>query len=166
MSKAVLIAEDSDDDAMAIRAALRNAGVTLPLRFVTDGSSVIAYLKGAREYVDREIFPLPNVLLLDLKMPRLDGFQVMEWLKTQKQFHDLLIVVLSGMGELSNIREAYMLGARSFLIKPIRVTDVRNVMRAYSTYWEPDLTSDSAETPTTFRTGHSLSDARNSRLYV
>src|SRR5215469_16748602 len=107
MQKAVMIAEDSDDDAMAIRATLRNAGVTLPLKFVTDGSSVIAYLKGTGEYADREKFPIPSVLLLDLRMPRLNGFQVMEWLKTQKQFHDLLVVALGGHGELSKMREAY-----------------------------------------------------------
>jgi len=166
MSKAVLIAEDNDDDAMAIRTALRNAGVTLPLKFVTNGSSVIDYFKGTGEYVDRERFPLPNVLLLDLKMPRLDGFQVMEWLATQKRFHDLLIVVLSGNGELSNMRGAFLLGARSFLTKPCRVADVKNLMRAYSTYWEPELASDTPETSTPLQPGHSLSDAKNSRLYV
>jgi len=142
MTKAVLIAEDNDDDAMAIRAVLRNAGVTIPLKFVTNGALVVAYLKGTGDYVDREKFPLPSVLLLDLKMPRLDGFQVMAWIKTQKQFRDLLIVVLSGMDELANIREAYYLGARSFLIKPCRVADVRNVLRSYSIYWAPDITSD------------------------
>jgi CheY-like chemotaxis protein len=109
-----------------------------PVRFVTDGSSVIAYLKGTGEYDDREKFPLPGVLLLDLIMPRLDGFQVMEWLKTQSQFADMLIVVLTGHGHLSNMREAYMLGARSFLTKPCRVEDVQNLLDGFSSYWDVD----------------------------
>src|SRR5215469_9727794 len=107
MHKAVLIAEDNENDAMAIRATLRDAGITIPLKFVANGSSAIAYLKGTGEYADREKFPLPSVLLIDLRMPLLDGFQVLEWLRTQKQFHDLLIVVLGGHGELSKMREAY-----------------------------------------------------------
>lgn len=169
MQKAVLIAEDSENDAMAIHATLRDAGVTLPLKFVADGSSVIAYLKGAGEYADREKFPLPSVLLMDLRMPFLDGFQVMEWLKTQKRFHDLLIVALSGHGELSNVREAHFFGARSFLTKPCRMVDVKNLMRTYSTYFEPDSTSGTAVTPTTpptIETGYTVSPDKNSRVHL
>jgi len=154
---------------MAIRATLRDAGVALPLKFVTDGSSAIAYLNGSGEYRDREKFPLPSVLLLDLKMPRLDGFQVMEWLKTQKRFNDLLIVVVSGNGDLSNIPKAYSLGARSFLMKPIRVADIQNLMRSHSTHWGTDSTAGTTgkpRKPPIPRTGRSVSPAKNPWLHL
>jgi CheY-like chemotaxis protein len=138
MPKVILIADDSENDVIAIRETLKDAGVINPIITVEDGRGVVAYLKGEGEYVDRKKFPLPSILLLDLKMPRMGGFRVMEWLSEHQKMRDILVIVLSGQdrGELENVRRAYRLGARSFLVKPCHVQEIHNLIRAYSTYWE------------------------------
>jgi CheY-like chemotaxis protein len=138
MAKLILIADDDDDDVKACKDVLKRVGVNNPLLRVRDGEDVICYLKGEGKYEDRKKFPLPCVLLLDLKMARIGGFGVLEWLKPQKEFGDILTVVLSGHNDLENVRRAYQLGARSFLMKPCHPQDVQNLMRAYSRYWETD----------------------------
>jgi len=132
----ILIADDNEDDAVAIVETLKSAGIRNQLRLVGDGREVIAYLKGHEHYGDRKKHPLPSVLLLDLKMPRLGGFEVLEWLRFSMPAKDILIIILSGHGELGDIKRGYELGARSFLIKPCHAEDIRNLVRAYSTYWE------------------------------
>jgi len=138
MAKLILIADDDDDDAKAFKDVLKKAGITNPVLRVRDGEDVISYLKGEGKYENRKKFPLPSVLLLDLKMARVGGFSVLEWLKPQKEFKDILAVVLSGHNDLENVRRAYHLGARSFLMKPCHPQEVQNLMRAYSSYWETD----------------------------
>jgi len=136
MAKTILIADDNENDAFAINATLKRAGINNSLMMVSDGSDVIAYFKGDKGYGDRTKFPRPSVLLLDLKMPRIGGFAVLEWLREKKELENLLVIVLTGHGELENLKRAYELGARSFLVKPCSVEDVGNLVRAYSMYWE------------------------------
>lgn len=148
MSKIVLIVDDDENDVFAISETLSNAGVKNPLITVSDGADVISYFAGMGRYADREKFPLPRVLLLDLKMQRMGGFSVMEWLNQQHKSvrADLLVVVLTAHGELENVRRAYQLGARSFLTKPCSVDDVRNLVRGYSTFWETEKSIELAPT--------------------
>lgn len=134
----ILIADDNENDVIAIVQTLKAAGVKNPLGLVGDGGEVIAYLKGEKQYADRTKYPLPTVLLLDLKMPRTGGFQVLEWLRLALPLRDILIVILSGYGELQDVRRGYELGARSFLQKPCRLDDIKNLVQAYSIYWETD----------------------------
>jgi len=135
MAKPILIADDDEDDLTAIRKILKQAGAKNPVFTVDDGEKVIAYLKGEEKFGNREKYPIPAILFLDLKMRRKSGFDVMEWIR-DTSFRDILIVALSGHGELESVRRAYQLGARSFLLKPCEVADVLNLMAAYSTYWD------------------------------
>jgi CheY-like chemotaxis protein len=139
MDNAILVADDNDDDVMGILMALRNAGVKNPVQTVSDGDLALAYLRGHGAFANRERFPLPGILLLDLKMPRLGGFAVMEWLQTQPQFKKLLIIVLSGHNQLREVQQAYKLGAHSFLIKPCTADDIGNLMRWFAEHWEVDM---------------------------
>ena len=132
----ILIADDNENDATVIVETLKALGVKNPITLVGDGREVIAYLKGNSQYSDRSTYPLPSVLLLDLKMPQIGGFEVLEWLKLAMPTRDFLIVILSGYNELKNIRRGYELGARSFLPKPCRMEDIQNLIRAYPTYWQ------------------------------
>lgn len=149
MVKAVLIADDNPEHVVRIRTTLRDAGSVLPMTFVSNAAAVIAYLMGTGQFSRRERFPLPNILLLDLKMPQLDGFKVLEWIRKQKQFDDLLIVILTDR-ELSYLHEAFRLGARVFLTKPCRVHEVQNLMRTHSTHWEAESEEDTLETQPNF----------------
>jgi CheY-like chemotaxis protein len=135
MIRPILLAEDSEDDAILIQATLKKAEVHNPVLAVSNGAQAIAYLKGEKFYADRNLFPLPGVILLDLKMPHKNGFEVLEWWKNQPQLQDILIVVLSGYYDLESIRYAYSLGARSFLIKPCKVEDIINLRQAFSGAW-------------------------------
>jgi FixJ family two-component response regulator len=96
-------------------------------------------LRGDNQYADRKEFPVPSVLLLDLKMRRKSGFDVLEWLTFHEEFENMLVVVLSGHGELKNVRDAYQLGAHSFLIKPCHVEDVLNLISTYPEHWKTSL---------------------------
>jgi CheY-like chemotaxis protein len=130
----VLLAEDNENDVLMFRRASRNAKFTNPVYVVNDGEEVIAYLKGEGKYADRRRHPLPRLLLLDIKMPRKNGFDVLEWVRTQPQFVDLEIVVLSSSDEIRDINRAYELGANSFLVKPMFFSEFVGMLEALHSY--------------------------------
>src|SRR5215213_4835322 len=95
MAKRVLIAEDDPSDVFFLKRAFGLAGVPAVLTFVRDGQEALHYLDGESRYADRKAFPLPDLMLLDLKMPRLDGFDVLNWLRQQPGLKRLLVTVLT-----------------------------------------------------------------------
>jgi len=114
----ILLAEDREDDVIIIRKAFAKTNFPYVLKVVGDGEQAIAYLKGEAPYDDRSRFPLPSLLLLDLKMPRKDGFEVLDWIRGQPEFFGLRVVVLTSSKLTSDINLAYERGASSFLVKP------------------------------------------------
>jgi len=131
----ILLAEDNENHVLLIRRAFEQAGLVNPLYVVSDGEEVIAYLKGEGKYANREEYPLPCLLLLDLKMPRKDGFEVLEWLQSQPKLSLLRTVVLTTSEELRDVNRAYKLGANSFLTKPIDFRDFVQLTAAVKGYW-------------------------------
>jgi CheY-like chemotaxis protein len=131
----VLIAEDSENDLLMLRRAFRQASILAPMQHVSDGEQVIAYLKGEGKFGRRDEFPLPDVLLLDLKMPRKNGFEVLEWLQTQPSLRELRVVVLTTSEELRDVNRAYALGAASFLTKPLNFVEFKDTIQAMYSYW-------------------------------
>jgi CheY-like chemotaxis protein len=132
----ILLAEDERDDALQTQTTLRSAGVLNPVVLVADGDEAIAYLKGESQFSNRQKFPYPGILLLDLKMPRVDGFRVLSWLNFQCDREKPLVIVLSGHGELRNIQRAYdEFRAHSFFIKPLLISDVHNSIRVHNRSW-------------------------------
>jgi CheY-like chemotaxis protein len=134
----VLIADDYQDDVDLFKIALQQTGVTNPVYVVHDGDEVINYLQGRGAFADRVCFPLPRVLFLDLKMPQVDGFEVLRWLKENPQFDELLVVVLSGAGEAREINQAYQLGADTFIVKPFRREDIESLVKNHREHWHFD----------------------------
>src|ERR1044072_863856 len=94
MSLTVLTVDDSNDDTLLLRRACRRAKVRFSLQCVDDGTKAIAYLSGLDTFSDRSVHPLPNLILLDLKMPIKTGFEVLDWLPNQPQFKSLPVAVL------------------------------------------------------------------------
>jgi CheY-like chemotaxis protein len=113
----VLVADDSDDDRLLIKTALQRATRLKLVGEATDGLETIAYFKGQGPFGDRERFPLPDLLLLDLKMPGKDGFEVLEWLGTQP-LEKLNVVVLTDSMQPEHLQRALNLGADFFQVKP------------------------------------------------
>lgn len=136
MQRPILLAEDYLPDAEAVQRSFKKQGVTIPIFVVPDGVEAIAYLKGEGIYADRAKFPLPGMLLLDLKMPRRSGLQVLEWCNTQVHLKDMLIVVLSGYRELKEVARAYELGASTFFTKPLNDDDIVNLAERFRTHWD------------------------------
>jgi len=122
----VLVADDSDDDRLLLRAAMRRAARLRIVAEVADGCEVIAYLQGRDAYANRKRYPLPDLLLLDLKMPLMDGFEVLEWMGKQS-FPGLTVVVLTASMQAEHIKRALDQGADLFQVKP-RTNQEREAM--------------------------------------
>src|ERR1051325_10934839 len=119
----ILLAEDEEDYVVLIRHAFSQANILNPLFVVWNGEEVIWYLKGEGKYANRDEYPLPDLLLLDLKMPRVNGFEVLEWIRRQPGLSALRVLVLTSSDEIRDVNKAYKLGANSFLVKPMDFQD-------------------------------------------
>lgn len=129
----VLVADDSDADRSLLKTAMRHAPRLQVIGEVADGVETIAYLKGQEHFCDRQKYPLPDLLLLDLKMPLQDGFEVLEWLQTQPR-RNLTVVVLTDSMQPEHIKRALDLGADLFQVKPRTNHDRQIMIQALEEY--------------------------------
>jgi len=114
----ILVVDDDDCASLLVSTVFERAGLVQPLQFARDGVEAIDYLSGAGAYADRTQFPLPTVVLLDLNMPRKNGFEVLAWLRDQPELKRLHVYVLSASSQEEDIRRCYNLGANAYLVKP------------------------------------------------
>jgi len=133
--KAILVADDSAEDAFILKRAFERAGMTVPIEFVKDGQELIDYLSGRNGFADRRTHPMPRVVLLDLKMPKLDGFDVLRWLQQQPELRRLIVTVLSSSNESKDVNLAYDLGANSYVVKPGSLSGYANIVEKLRDYW-------------------------------
>jgi CheY-like chemotaxis protein len=131
----ILLAEDNEDDLWLMQQALKKANLPRPAMVVRDGAQTIDYLAGNGIYADRSKYPFPFVLLLDLKMPQKDGFEVLEWWKSQSHPQHLTIIVLTSSAFRVDIERAYALGATSYLCKPSELEDLSEMIGRILQYW-------------------------------
>jgi CheY-like chemotaxis protein len=134
-SGTILLVEDNEDDVFLMKRALKGAGVTNPLQVVEDGQQAIDYLSGTAAFTDRSQFPLPAIVFLDLKLPILLGLQVLSWIRKQPHLEDVVVVVLTSSNEPSDLKEAYRLGANSYLVKPPTADQLIDLAKAFRWYW-------------------------------
>ena len=131
----ILVAEDDPTDAFFLQRAFTRAGIAVTLNFVRDGQEVMEYLAGRGPYADRVLFPQPQLLLLDLKMPRVDGFGVLRWIRKQPALNGLLVVLFSGSDEQRDISRAYELGANWYMAKPHSMEELTALVGRFKKYW-------------------------------
>jgi CheY-like chemotaxis protein len=131
----ILLAEDDDEDAQLMEHAFQSAGVSNPLFRVRNGEEAINYLAGNGIYSDRNAYPFPVLLLLDLRMPKCNGFEVLAWIETQTGMKRPNITVLSSSDESADVAKAYELGAHSYLQKPAEFIDLVQLLRSIGSYW-------------------------------
>ena len=131
----ILIAEDDEDEALLLGHALKAIGVANPVLMVDNGEHVIAYLKGEGQFADRATFPLPAVLITDLKMPAVGGFELLEWLRHHPHFAIIPTLVFSNSAEPQDVQRAYALGANAYLVKPPEMEQLEALMRTTFEFW-------------------------------
>jgi DNA-binding response OmpR family regulator len=131
----ILAAEDDEGDAVLLRLAFKRAQIHQRLIVVQDGQEAIDYLSGTPPYDDRVNYPLPSMLLLDLKMPRLNGFDVLAWWKTNDELRDLPVIVLSSSAHKMDIDKARKMGACDYIVKPHGFTQLTKIMKELCGRW-------------------------------
>lgn len=130
----LLHVEDDDNDAFFVERAFANAKINLAIQRVSDGQAAIDYLSGTGKYKDRDQYPLPQIMLLDLKLPLRDGFEVLEWARDQQEFRSLPIIVLSSSAEPKDTIKASRLGATAYVVKMI---GFRDLLEKISVFLDP-----------------------------
>jgi len=131
----LLVVEDEPDDRFLIERALVKARIANPVQMVADGDEAVAYLSGEGTFADRSAYPLPMLVLLDLKLPRRSGFEVLEWMRQTPTLHRLPVVVLTSSADSGDIRRAYDRGANSYLVKPVEFEALHAMIEALGLYW-------------------------------
>jgi CheY-like chemotaxis protein len=135
LSDCILVAEDNESDLLLLQRALKYAGVLCSIHVVQDGEQAIAYLKGEGEYANRMEYPLPSLVLLDLKMPGKSGFEVLQWIRNHPIFYRLPVLVLTISNQIADIRRAYALGANSFINKSLDYQSTKDLAQSIRQFW-------------------------------
>jgi CheY-like chemotaxis protein len=135
MIRTILLVEDNEDDVFLMRQSIKKAKITNPLQTVEDGREVLNYLQGFGKFNDRAEFPLPFLILLDLKLPLLSGLEVLRWIRERPEFETMLVVVLTASQEERDVDSAYRMGANSYLVKPPSVEKLDEMTKSLGDYW-------------------------------
>jgi CheY-like chemotaxis protein len=131
----ILLVEDEPTDAVLIQRAFQKVGVQNPIAHLTNGDEALAYLEGINQYSDRLKFPLPILIILDLKLPGMNGLQILKWIRTKRDLRLIPVVVLTGSADTTNVQSAYEAGANSYLLKPADRNEIIRVIQMIEQYW-------------------------------
>jgi CheY-like chemotaxis protein len=133
--KSVLLVEDSPDDAWMMKMACQRSGIPHSFRVVTDGEAAIGYLAGEGVYADRAAHPLPDLIFLDIKLPKCNGHEVLEWIRSRAELKSLPVAMLTSSEELRDVSRAYSLGVTSYLRKIAEPAEFGQAVRIVLKYW-------------------------------
>jgi CheY-like chemotaxis protein len=131
----ILVVEDDPNDLFFLKRAFDAVQAKCLMQAVGDGAEAIDYLRGVDDYADRKQFPLPALILMDLKMPRVDGFEFLGWLRREPGLKLIPVVVLSSSNLPNDVKRAYELGANSFVVKVQDSTAMPDTLQTLATYW-------------------------------
>jgi CheY-like chemotaxis protein len=134
-TKPILLVDDNEDDVFLTRRALKDAGIDIPVFVVENGQRAIDYLSGTGSYADRAAFPLPGLVLLDLKLPLKSGHEVLAWIRQNPKFDGLIVLVLTSSNNAADVAACYKLRANSYLVKPAGREQLLNVAKALKAFW-------------------------------
>ena len=131
----ILLVEDDENDVMLLQRAFRRAAIINPLQVVRHGDDAVAYLEGTGEFADRQLHPLPVLMLLDLKLPRRTGLEVLQWVKERAGVKKIPIIVLTSSKNDDDVNRAYELGANSYVVKPVSFETLLELVKSLELYW-------------------------------
>ncbi len=131
----ILVVEDNAEEVILLQRALKKTSANIFVQFVLNGEEAIEYLSGADRFHDRDNFPEPDLVIMDLKMPRKGGFEVLEWFRNLQEGALIPVIVLTSSERASDVQRAYNLGANSYFLKPASFEEFRNMIRVVYDYW-------------------------------
>lgn len=131
----LLLIEDDPNDIILFEKAVKKNKLPVEFSVVRDGEEAISYLSGRGKHKNRKDYPLPNLIVVDLKMPRKSGFEVLEWIKGHPELKNIPVVVLSSSKQPQDVKLAYRLGTNSYLVKPIGFKELHKLVEVLGQYW-------------------------------
>ena len=134
-NRAILLVEDNEDDVFLMKRALQSAGIVNPVIVLESGQVAMDYLGGAGKFADRDSYPLPAVVFIDLKLPLVFGQEVLAWVRRRREFESLVVIVLTSSNEANDLNRCYSLGANSYLVKPPTAEQLTARAKAFKWQW-------------------------------
>ena len=134
-SQTILLVEDEESDVFFMKMAMRKIGAASSLQVAEDGQEAIDYLTGEGAFADRTRYPLPALILLDLKLPKVMGMEVLKWIRERAEFDMVVVIMLTSSQQKSDIEKAYSLCANSYLVKPANPHGLTELMTLVKSYW-------------------------------
>lgn len=131
----LMVVDDSDSDIFCLKRGFQKAGIEVRIHELSDGQSAIDYLSGSAPFADWAQCPLPNLMILDIRMPGLDGFDVLQWVRAQSGIGAMPIIMLSSSAEAEDVDKAHQWGANSYLVKPHSLSEFTRLAEGIERYW-------------------------------
>ncbi len=131
----VLHVEDDENDVLLLDLAFKQAGITTPVQVVSDGQQAIDYLARVGRFADREKYPAPRLVLLDLNLPGKNGLEVLDWIRDQPALKDLVVIVFSSWAHKGDVEHASKVGAHSYVLKPMDIDQYRKFAKRVKDTW-------------------------------
>jgi CheY-like chemotaxis protein len=135
ITETILLVEDDENDVLFLKLAMEEAGVANPLQLAANGRQALEYLNGEGKYADRHAYPLPCLVLLDLKLPYVPGLEVLKRMRQHPALREIVVIVLTSSQEVSDVDEAYRLGTNAYVLKPPNLDDLQILARAIRDFW-------------------------------
>jgi CheY-like chemotaxis protein len=131
----ILLVEDDKNDQFLMERSFKALGKKNPVYIVSDGREALDYLEARGKFADRATFPLPRLILMDLKMPRMTGFEVLEWLRDQAEYRRIPVIIISSSSIVTDVNKAYELGASAYMIKPVGSDALKRLVNTITEFW-------------------------------
>ncbi len=131
----ILLVEDDDNDATLVRMAFQKNAILNPVQWAKDGLEAVAYLNGDGAFANRQIYPFPEVLILDLKMPRMGGLELLGWIRDHPEYRVIPTIIMTSSRMEGDIEKAYSLGANTYMVKPASFDELARMVKSAHEYW-------------------------------
>jgi len=135
MTRPILLVEDDENDVLTMTLALDKVALTCPICVAKDGREAQDYLSGGGKFADRHRYPLPYLILLDLKLPRVMGLEVLKWIRERPEFDSTIVLILSSSSMPEDVQGAYHLHANGYLVKPYNLEKLQLMTQAIKEFW-------------------------------
>jgi CheY-like chemotaxis protein len=131
----ILLVEDDENDATLVQLAFQKNNIRNRVKWAKNGLEAVAYLNGDGEYADRQAFPFPEVLIIDLKMPRMSGLELLTWLREHPDYRVIPTIIMTASRLDADIEKAYSLGANTYMVKPASLDELARMVKVTHEYW-------------------------------